>query len=357
MKTLRMAVVGTGALGRHHARILSEMAGVELIAIADTNAAAGADVATKCRTTWVDNYRTLIDRVDAVVVAVPTRAHYEIASEFLRHGVDVLVEKPIAATLEEAEELAELAAGRGALLQVGHVERFNPALIAAKPHLHEPRYIRAERYSPYSFRSTDIGVVHDVMIHDIDLVLSLVPADIERVEAFGMSILGENEDCVQARLTFADGCVADLSANRVSPTTRRDMQIWSADGCAHLDFAARETVLYLPSPTLRYGTSPLERARQPGANLEQLRNEVFGTYIKVHRPTVTPRDQLTEELLAFTNSVRTRERPLVDGVQAVRAMAAADRILDRIAAQTWQPGTATEKASLPFVSPARKLAG
>lgn len=357
MKRLRMAVVGTGALGRHHARILSEMPGVELTAIADTNPVAGADVAAKCGTTWVADYRDLIEQLDAVVVAVPTQAHHAVAGEFLRHGVDVLVEKPIAATLRQAEELVELATAKGALLQVGHVERFNPALVAARPHLHEPRYIRAERYSPYSFRSTDIGVVHDMMIHDIDLVLSLVPADVERVEAFGVSILGEHEDCVQARLTFADGCVADLSANRVSPSTRRDMQIWSADGCAHLDFAARTSVLYLPSPTLRFGTSPLERARQPGVNLEELREEIFGTYIKVHRPTVTPCDQLTEELLAFTHSVRTRERPLVDGVQAARAMAAAAQILDRIAGQAERQGQGTATRPFPLVVPPRKLAG
>jgi predicted dehydrogenase len=357
MKALRMGVVGTGALGRHHARILSEMSGVELTAIADTNPLAGADVAAKCHTTWVADYRELVDRVDAVVVAVPTQAHHAVAGEFLRHGIDVLVEKPIAATLEQANALVELAAAKDALLQVGHIERFNPALIAARPHLTSPKYIRAERYSPYSFRSTDIGVVHDMMIHDIDLVLSLVPAAIERVEALGISILGEHEDCVQARLTFADGCVADLSANRVSPTTRRDMQVWSADGCAHLDFAAREAVLYLPSPTLRYGTSPLERAREPGANLEQIRTEMFGTYIKVHRPTVTPHDQLTEELLAFTDSVRTRRRPLVDGVQAARAMAAAGQILERIAAQPWQPGLNRNADFSPQVFPPRKLAG
>jgi predicted dehydrogenase len=357
MKALRLAVIGTGALGRHHARILADMPGVELTAIADTNPVVGAEIAAKCRTTWVADYRELFDRLDAVVVAVPTQAHHAVASEFLRHGIDVLVEKPIAKTLEQADQLVELAATRGVLLQVGHIERFNPALTAVRPHLREPRYIRAERYSPYSFRSTDIGVVHDMMIHDLDLVLSLVPAAIERVEAFGVSILGEHEDCVQARLTFVDGCVADFSANRVSPVTRRNMQVWSADGCAHLDFAARESVLYAPSPTLRYGTSPLERARQPGVNLEQLREEMFGTYIKVHRPTVTPRDQLTEELLAFTDCVRTRQRPLVDGVQAARAMAAAERILEQVTTHAWQPGAGGAVGPFPLEVTQRKLAG
>lgn len=354
MKALRAAVVGTGALGRHHARILSELPGVELTAVADTNAAAGAEVAARCRTRCVADYHELVDQVDAVVVAVPTRWHHTVAGEFLRNGVHALVEKPIALSLEQAEELVELARAHDAILQVGHIERFNPALVAAAPHLGRPRYIRSERYSPYAFRSTDIGVVLDVMIHDIDLVLSLVQEAPQRVEAFGVSILGEHEDCVQARLTFPGGCIADLSANRVSPAVRRDMQVWSADGCAHLDFAARETVLYAPSPTLRYGVSPLERAREPGTNLEQLRSEVFGTYIKLHRPTVVPRDQLTEELTAFVDCIQQGRAPLVGGAQAVEAMAAAEWILDQVAAHRWEPGSV---GPFPQISSARKLAG
>jgi predicted dehydrogenase len=356
MTPLRMGVIGTGALGRHHARILSELSDVELVSVADTNPNQGAEVAGRCRTSWVSDYRDLFDRVDAVVIAVPTIAHFDVARDFLRQGIDVLIEKPIAANLAQAEQLVELAEVSGALLQVGHIERFNPALIAAAPHLASPRYIRSERYSSFTYRSTDIGVVLDMMIHDIDLVLSLVPGLPQRVEAIGISIMGGHEDCVQARLTFDGGCVADLSANRVSPTTRRDMQIWSAEGCAHLDFATRESVLYTPSPTLRHGTPPLERAREPGANLEQLRAEVFGTYIKVHRPTVALRDQLTEELLAFAHSVRTREAPLVGGFQATRAMAVAERILDEVDEFS---GERAGRTLMPFptMPPPRKLAG
>jgi predicted dehydrogenase len=357
MTPLRIGVVGTGALGRHHARILSGIEGVELTAVADTNAAIGAEVAARCQTDWTADYRDLLGRVEAVVVAVPTQAHLAVAGEFLRHGLDVLVEKPIATNLAQAEELVDLAEANGAILQVGHVERFNPAWIAARPHLRNPKYIRAERYSPYAFRSIDIGAVHDVMIHDIDLVLGIVQAEPRKIEAFGVSVLGEQEDCVQARLTFADGCIADLAANRVSPTARRDMQVWSAEGCAHLDFAAREAVLYLPSPTLRYGKSPLERARQPGENLDQLRAAVFGTYIKVHRPTVTPCDQLTEELLSFVDSVRTRRPPIVGGAQAIAAMSVAERILQSVAAHAWEPAVGGAVGPFPTGIDRRKLAG
>jgi predicted dehydrogenase len=291
------------------------------------------------------------------VVAVPTCAHVEVATPFLERGIDVFIEKPIALNLEQAEQLVELAEARRCLVQVGHVERFNPALLAARPHLQGAKYIRCERYSPYAFRSTDIGVVHDMMIHDIDLVLSIVASRVERVDAFGISIMGEHEDCVQARVTFADGCIADLSANRVSPVTRRDMQVWGTAGCAHLDFAAKRAVLYQASPTLKYGTSPLERARQPGADLERLRGEVFGTYIKVHEPTVAPRDQLTEELLAFTDCLRTRKSPPVSGVDAVQAMAVADQIVHRIAEHAWD--AVPTGVVGPFLQPTepRKLAG
>src|SRR5262245_20812569 len=190
---LRMAVVGTGALGRHHARILSQLPGVALVAVADTNAAAAAETAEHCRTRPTTDYRELLPEVEAVVVAVPTTSHHRVAGDFLDAGVDVFVEKPIASRVEEARELVDLAARRGALLQVGHVERYNPALLAARPFLADPKYVRAERLAPFSFRSTDIGVVHDLMIHDLDLVLDLVAAPVADVQAFGASILGGQE--------------------------------------------------------------------------------------------------------------------------------------------------------------------
>jgi predicted dehydrogenase len=330
-----MAVVGTGALGRHHARILSQMAGIELVAVADTNEKAAAETAQRCGTRATTDCRELLGQVEAVVVAVPTFAHRRVAGEFLAAGADVFVEKPIAAGVKEAHELVDLAARHDALLQVGHVERYNPALIAARPYLSDPKYIRAERVSPFSFRSTDIGVVHDMMIHDIDLVLDLVAAPVVDVQAFGVGILGELEDCVQARLAFANGSIADLTANRVSPVTSRRMQVWGAEGCVLLDFASREVVRYSRGPALRYGSGPLEKARQNGADIEKLKREIFGTYIEVHKPHVIPHDQLTEELLEFTRCVRTRKAPLVSGQTALAAALVADRILEQVAFPPW----------------------
>ncbi len=347
MTALRMAVVGTGALGRHHARILSQMPGIELVAVADINPEAAAETAGRCGTRAVADYGELMGHVQAVVVAVPTSAHSHVAGDFLAAGVDVFVEKPIAGSAEEARELVELAAQNGALLQVGHVERFNPALVAARPFLSEPRYFRVERFAPFSFRSTDIGVVHDLMIHDIDLVLDLVASPVADVQALSAAILGGHEDCAQARITFANGAVADLAANRVSPVARRQMQAWGADCCVHLDFASREVTCYSRGPALQFGAGPLERARQRGAGIDELKREIFGTFIEVHKPVIVPCDQLTEELLAFAECVRKRLPPLVGGAAALKAMLIAELILEQAAISR---GAAPEQAP-------RRLAG
>jgi predicted dehydrogenase len=308
---------------------------VSLVAVADPNPVNGQAVAQIARTSWYADYRLLPERLDAAVVAVPTSAHLAVAGDLLRRGIPVLVEKPIALDLDQAHELTRLADEQQTLLQVGHVERFNPAWQAATPLIGSPRFLRSERYSPYAFRSTDISVVHDVMIHDIDLVLSLVRAPLRHVDAFGVCILGGLTDCVQARLVFADGCVADISANRVSPTTRRTMQAWSSEGCVTVDFAAREVTRYAPSELLKYGPSPLDRARLPDTDLEQLKSEVFGTYIRVEQPDILTRDALTDELQSFVNCVRTGAQPLVDGHAAVESMRVAGLITQRVAESTW----------------------
>ncbi|MCY2963114.1 MAG: Gfo/Idh/MocA family oxidoreductase [Planctomycetota bacterium] len=335
MNPLRAAVIGTGALGKHHARILSGLQGVNLSAIAELHEASGRAVADKHNTRWVADYHDLLGEIDMAVVAVPTVAHFRIARELLSAGVDLFVEKPLTPTADQARELVELAEEQGRILQVGHVERFNPGFVAARAAIHDPKYIRSERVSPYTYRSTDIGVVFDMMIHDIDLVLNLVGQPLVSVEAFGVSIMGGHEDAVQARLRFTGGCIADLSANRVSPTTSRAMQVWSSDGCAQIDFGARESQIYSATPTLLFGTPPLERVRQPGANLEQLKAEVFGTYIGVEKPLATPRDQLTEELVDFERAVRTRSAPQVDGAQGLAAVEVAEAILGSVAAHQW----------------------
>ena len=286
MPRLRLAVVGVGALGRHHARILSELPDVELVAVADSRSEQGEEIAAKCRTRWVADYRELLSRdvIDAVSVVVPTVAHRAVAGAFLEAGIPVLVEKPLAANVTHARELVRLASRQGTLLQVGHIERFNPAFQAAAPLIVEPKYSRAERTSGYTFRSTDIGVVHDLMIHDIDLVLSLVRSLLRSVEAFGTTVMGGHEDVAQARLRFENGCVADLTASRISPTAVRSLQAWSASGCVTCDMHTREVKRFAPSDALKFGPAPLDLARQPGADIEQLKKVSDNQRLRPRRP-------------------------------------------------------------------------
>jgi predicted dehydrogenase len=240
----------------------------------------------------------------------------------------------LAADLTEAVQLVRLAERTGAILQVGHIERFNPAFQAAAKLCDKPRYIRAERLSPFSFRSTDIGVVHDMMIHDLDLVLSLACSPVVRVEAFGLTLMGQHEDAVQARLTFESGCVADLSASRVHPTTHRTATIWTATRCLAIDFGAREVTSYAPSARLKFGTSPVERSRQPGADIEQLKQEVFGSLIEVQKETLPAHDALTAEISEFVECVRSGTSPTVTGTVAVEVLAVAERVLGALAVQS-----------------------
>lgn len=339
MPRLRMAVIGVGALGRHHARILSENTGVQLVAVVDSRAEQGQDVASKCATKWLPDYHELVSRnvVDAVSVVVPTVAHWQVAGDFLRAGIPVLVEKPLAANVDQAKELVALASQSGALLQVGHIERFNPAFQAASIRIRQPKYIRAERTSAYTFRSTDIGAVHDLMIHDIDLVLSLVRSPLTSVEAFGVTVMGGHEDAVQARLRFESGCIADLTASRISPVVSRSLHAWSAAGCVTCDMHSREVRQYAPSDRLRFGTPPLELARQPGADIEQLKKDVFGEFLQVDVIPVSNSgpDALTCELNGFVDCVKSGLSPHVDGAQGLAAMIVAEQILLSAASHEW----------------------
>jgi predicted dehydrogenase len=340
MNRLRVAVIGVGALGRHHARILSELNNVELVAVADSQAARGQEIAAKHQTRWVADYRELLDKqlVDAVSVVVPTVAHRDVAGAFLERGIPVLVEKPLAGSVTQARELVDLASKSNVLLQVGHIERFNPAFQAAQSVIRSPKYLRCERASTYTFRSTDIGVVLDLMIHDIDLVLSLVKSPLRRCEAFGIGVMGRNEDAAQARLYFENGCIADLTASRISPVVSRSMTAWSATGCVTVDMHQREVKWYSQGDGLRHGTPPLVRAAQPGADLEALKKDVFGHFVKVDSCPVESSgpDALTQELTEFAHCVLSGTAPHVDGKQALEAMIVAGSVMDKIATHQWE---------------------
>jgi predicted dehydrogenase len=331
---LRVAVIGVGHLGQHHARVLAAHPDVTLVAVADSRLEQARVVAGKNGTEPVDDYRTLLDQVDAVSVAVPTLYHREVAGAFLERGIATMIEKPLATSLAEAEGLVALARERGALLQVGHIERFNPALTALDGLPLRPKYIACERLSTYTFRSTDIGVVLDLMIHDLDLVLSLVSAPVRAVAALGVSVFGGHEDIANARIEFEDGCVANLTASRASYVATRKMRIWGAEGYATLDFATRQGTLVRPSEQLRLGHLDLDDVdlTRPSAVKEHL----FGKILRVDQVQTEGREPLALELEDFVRAVRGGTRPRVSGEDALRAMRLADQVLQGINAHAWE---------------------
>ena len=334
MSALRVAVIGVGHLGRHHARVLAGIEGVTLVAVADARIEQARSVAEPLGAEAFADYRELLGRVDAVSVAVPTFLHREVAGAFLERGIPAMVEKPLASSLAEATELVELARRTGATLQVGHIERFNPALATLEGVRLRPKFISAERLGVYTFRSTDIGVVLDLMIHDLDLILSLNPSPVVSVEAVGVSVFGRHEDVANARIRFEDGCIADLTASRASHSAARRMRIWAAEGYATIDFATKHATFVRPSDRLRRGEIDVEGVdlSQPSAVKEHL----FGKILRVDKVQAEGREPLALELEDFVRAVRTGTPPRVTGEDALRAVQVAHAILEGLRSHRWE---------------------
>ena len=338
MKPLRVAVIGAGHLGRIHARIAAGLDEIELVAVVDSIEPARVSAAQETNSRPVADYRELIGEIEAAIIATPTTSHHAIGVELLGCGIPLFIEKPLALTTAQANELVALARQRGLTLQVGHVERFNPALMAVSPDVRDPKYIEATRTSGYTFRSTDIGVVLDVMIHDLDIVLALAKSPVENVQALGISVLGGHEDMATARLTFASGCVANLSASRVSFQQRRTMSIFTSRASASINFATHEATVVKPTDEV------LRREFRADRLLPEER-----TYWKEHLfdelLVRTPRDAqpvnaIQEEQRDFMTAVRTGKAPRVDGAAGRDAVAVAEIILERIEEHAWD-GTST----------------
>lgn len=329
-----MAVVGVGHLGKEHARILSQMDDVDLVGVADANRAQAKTIADRCKTRAFDSYEDLLENVDAVSIAAPTLFHHSIAKFFLSEGVPVLVEKPITTTLAQAEDLVEIAAETNTSLQVGHIERFNPAFEDLVSRPLSPKLIESERHGPFTGRSTDIGVVLDLMIHDLDLILSLVRSPVRDVNALGATVFGGHEDIVNARILFDNGCVANVTASRVSPRPKRKLRVWAAEGYAGIDFVEKRLTLVQPSEEVRrHGLSALHL--DPNRR-EQLKQDVFGKHMQTKDLDCTrDTDQLTAELRHFVNCVRHNRTPRVTGEDGRDALALADRILASVSRHVW----------------------
>jgi predicted dehydrogenase len=326
MSRLRVGVVGVGHLGKEHARILSGLPDVTLIGVADPDPGRCEAVALRCSTRAFSDHRSLVEVVDAAVVAAPTAYHNAVACDFLRRGVPLLVEKPLAADRAAADEIVSLAGEHGALLQVGHIERFNPAFEELCRRPLRPKYISCERYSGFSGRSTDVGVVLDLMIHDLDLVLALAQSPVQSVWAMGTAVLGGHEDLARARVTFANGCVADFAASRVNPSPVRRMQVWGAEGFGAVDFAKRHLTLAQPSESLRQGR--IDSRRLDASTVASLKAELFTRHIQTLELDCAGGDQLTAELQDFVNSIRNASEPRVTGVAGRDAVVLATSIVE-----------------------------
>jgi predicted dehydrogenase len=331
---IRLGVIGTGYLGRIHVRLARDLKDAELVGAADPDPAARERIETELGVATFADYRTLAEQVDAAIVAAPTPLHLAIGLDLLDRGLHVLMEKPLAASAEQAARLADAADRSGAVLQVGHVERFNPALAAARPHLSQPKYIEAVRYTPYTFRSTDVGVVLDLMIHDLDIVLSLLPgASVRSVEALGVSVLSRHEDVAQARLVFDNGAVANVSASRVSYAARREMQIWTPDGFASVDFAQRSASVVRPSS--RVAQRRFDEAALGPDEKERLKGRLFDELLVREELACQDRNAIADEQADFIESIQRGRSPHVTGRQGHRALVLAEQVLAGVASHRW----------------------
>ena len=303
---LRLAVIGVGHLGRHHARILSTMEGVTLSAVVDTLPERAAEIASVSNTRALTDYRALIGEVDAVVVAVPTELHAEVAVPFLDKGTPVLVEKPMSRTLADADRMLAAARASGAMIAVGHTERHNPAVAVALRLVSAPRFIEVHRLSAFPDRSLDIDVVFDLMIHDLDVILAIVKSEVTSIEAVGVPVLTPKYDIANVRLRFASGCIANITASRISKDRVRKIRFFQPDAYLSVDYASQEVegwrlVRKEPRPDIQGGAIPVERD-----------------------------EPLLRELADFVGAVRDRSAPLVDGEAGRRALVLAAEIADKM---------------------------
>ncbi|AEB09119.1 Gfo/Idh/MocA family protein [Desulfobacca acetoxidans] len=301
MGKIKAGVIGVGYLGRFHAQKYAALEDAELIGVVDLDARRAWQVADECQTQAFTDFRELLPLVQVVSVAAPTIRHYELVQECLRHNIDVLAEKPLATTVAEAEELVQLARQKGRILQVGHLERFNPATEELTRRVRDPRFIEIHRLAFFKERGTDVDVVRDLMIHDLDLILSLVPGKVREIRAAGVSVLTDSIDLANARLEFDSGCIANLTASRISVKSMRKFRLFQPHTYLSVDFETRELMV-------------VEQTGQPGGILPGIHLETL---------KFPPADPLMKEIAAFLEAVVTRREPVVSGEAGKEALALA----------------------------------
>jgi predicted dehydrogenase len=306
---LRVGVVGVGYLGKFHAEKYARMPNIDLVGVVDIDRTQAQKIARQLNTGAFYDYRELLNQVDAVSIAVPTPFHYVISRDFLINSVDVLIEKPMTTKLEEADDLIQLAEQHGSIIQVGHLERFNPAVVALDGIVHSPRFIESHRLSLFKDRGTDVSVVLDLMIHDIDIILNFVRSRVKKIHAAGISVISSHVDIANARLEFSNGCVANVTASRISTKNERKIRLFQKDAYISVDFVKQEIAIVSPSDESQDGLIP-------GMAIKQV--------------CFPKSDALDDELKAFIQSVSTRKIPEVTGQMGRDALNIALNIMEQI---------------------------
>jgi len=328
MKNMKVGVVGVGHLGKVHARIYGELPGVDLVAVADINEEEARLTAKKYGCEACKDYHDFMDRIDAVSVVVPTDLHFAVASDFIKAGKHVIVEKPMTLTLKEAEDLVALSRERGIIMQVGHVERFNPAVLAVREYIDSPRFIECDRISAFSFRSMDVGVVLDLMIHDIDIVLAFVDSPVTEIDAMAVSVVGRNEDMANARIQFEDGCIANLRASRVSRKTMRKIRIFQKDTYVSLNYGTHKAQIF--RKTGEFDPAMLLKFKQNAPSVQEAQEMMFDKLLDIREIDIVFEEPLKKELESFVHAIREGDEPVVSGQLGLQTMQIATSILEAI---------------------------
>jgi predicted dehydrogenase len=345
--SFRVAVVGAGRMGKLHARVLSEMPNAQLVCVVDTNPATAEAVARQRNCLALSDARQAVDLVDAAIISVPTLRHVEAARPFVAAGKPVLIEKPYTNDVGAGEALIALARKTGTSVQVGHTERFNPAVLAMQKYAIAPKFIEAHRISPFTFRSADVGVVLDMMIHDIDLVLMLVGGGVASVHAVGVNVIGAHEDICNARLIFDNGCVANITASRLAIKTERKMRIFSEEAYLSVDYAKKVGLVVKKSENLDLIQMARDLDVEDLAELAQTLD--YAKLLKVEQLVIDESaDPLRRQAEAFRQTVEEGLPPVVSAADGLAAVRVADRIVESVKNYRWD-GQASDRAGLDII--------
>ena len=336
MQKLRTAVVGAGKMGAIHSKVYSQLPQSEFVGVADLDGAKAQKLATQYNVRAFSSVEELIGKVDAVTISVPTTFHLAMAEPLIKAQIPVLIEKPLAASVEEAKQIVELGRENNVVVAVGHSERCNPVVQAMKKFNIEPRFMECNRISPYPFRSMDIGVVLDVMIHDIDIILSLAASKLKSVEAVGVNVIGDHEDICNARLTFENGCIANVTASRLAFKTERKIRVFSKQAYLSLDYFKKEGVVVRADPNIDAVKQIKQYQEQGDFDFSTIN---WNELVQIEKLDISDKEPLRLEQESFLNAILDRsKRPEVTAQEGLDAMECAQAILDAVKKHKWDLG-------------------